>query len=120
MSTTTAKMLVYKGANEIYKIAIDSYVLAGSENIWWTLKTDPSLPDSQAILQKSLGSGISVLTTNPAALLLTLTTANTDTLQVGQTYYFDVQVELPSGQRGPIVFGNLYVSERVTHAPLTT
>jgi hypothetical protein len=69
--------------------------------VWFTVKANEQDPDSAKLFQKTLGAGIALtgLSGNSVLGVVSLTNADTDLLEAGRTYFFDIQVDTMA--RGP-------------------
>lgn len=87
-------------------------------NIWWTVKTKLSDPDTEAVFQKTKGAGISTVTIDGVKkALLTWSAADAAGLEASRSYYFDVRVRESTGRISTPIVGLL--SATPAHATLS-
>lgn len=80
-------------------------------NIWFTVKA--SANSSIVLIQKRLSNGSIIH--DGEYYHFTLLPADTDMLEIGQAYHFDIEVKTAAGIR-TIAKGILTITEEVTHA----
>lgn len=81
-------------------------------NLWFTVKA--SANSSIALIQKRLSNG-SILH-DGEYYHFTLLPADTDMLEIGQTYRYDIEVKTATAGIRTIAKGGLTITEEVTHA----
>nr|DAI02521.1 MAG TPA: hypothetical protein [Caudoviricetes sp.] len=90
----------------------DGAVLSDTpSNIWFTVKASAS--SSIVLIQKRLSNGSIIH--DGEYYHFTLLPADTDMLEIGQAYHFDIEVKTAAGIR-TIAKGILTITEEVTHA----
>lgn len=113
-----------RGDHETYDLALtdptgDPLPLGGA-SVWFTAKRRPTDADEDAIIDKAIGSGITVIG-DPAEgnLRLELEPADTEDLAAGiQTLYYDVQTKDPAGRIATPIRGRLIVASDVRQATI--
>lgn len=86
-------------------------------SIWWTAKRDINDADADAIISKTVGSGITV--TNAAGGLATVTIAPddwTDAEDSDKHYVWDLQVKSDTGTVTTVASGRIIITPDVTRA----
>nr|DAN91491.1 MAG TPA: hypothetical protein [Caudoviricetes sp.]DAY92588.1 MAG TPA: hypothetical protein [Caudoviricetes sp.] len=82
-------------------------------NIWFTVKN--SANSRTILIQKRVSNGSIVYDNETQYYRFTLFPADTDILEIGQEYRFDIEVKTAAGIR-TIAKGSLTITEEVTHA----
>lgn len=89
---------------------------------WFTAKRDAADPDSAAVFQKTINSGVAITTTGnattPGVLTTTVTPADTASLPTGYAVVlvYDVKVKDGSGVETTVDSGTITVKADVTQA----
>jgi hypothetical protein len=87
------------------------------QNVWFTVKKTVTDPDGSAVMQKSLGSGITIVSSDHTKVRITINPADTSGLTiVGQStvLVYDVQTKDASGNINTPASGNLTIIPDVT------
>jgi hypothetical protein len=85
-------------------------------NAFFTVKSNVSLPDSSALIQKTFVGG-GIVNTDPVAGIYTVIIDAADTLlaQTGRhTYYWDIQVIASDGDVRTLAEGTMHITPDVT------
>jgi hypothetical protein len=92
------------------------YDLTGC-SLWFTAKQSYVDADAAAIIQKTVGSGITVTDAQKGIAAIVVLPADTEDLDGAKVnLYWDVQLETASGDVWTIVKGNLIINPDVTTA----
>lgn len=91
------------------------YQLSGHK-LWFTVKANRQVGDNAAYSQIITGSGISIINANSGFCVISLTPQQTDNFPVGTTLECDVQMKTPEGKIYTVLFEQIEMTERVTHA----
>lgn len=120
--TKLSHLEMYRGDTLTFKVIVndngDPIDITGG-SFWWTVKDDLNDPDSEAIFQKDMTNGISILYPELGQLIVTLDPAETIALQLEETktYYWDLQYQDSLGTVQTIFFGRLTIHLDVTEEP---
>ena len=120
VTTNLALDPIFKGKAADYTLTLSStgggLALADIEDIVATFKADPSDADSAAIVQKSLGAGITLtgVSGDNVLALLALTCADTALFTAGVTYSFDIQVDTTARCAETALQGTVRIKQPIT------
>ena len=112
-----------RGDHETYDLALtsangDPTNLLEAE-VWFTAKRRPTDADEDALIEKAIGSGLTVVDAAAGTLTLALEPGDTEDLGGGvQTLYYDVQAKDPTGRISTPLKGHLYVESDVRQATI--
>ena len=67
-------------------------------SFWFTIKRDNALPDEKALLQKTVGDGIQIVTPANGLIRITVYLSDRTALNAGSNYKFDIQCKDSEGR----------------------
>lgn len=82
-------------------------------NIWFTVKPGPNHP--KPLIQKRLSNGSIVYDEETQSYRFVLLPSDTNGLQMGGQYYYDIEVMTTAGPK-TIAKGKLLITHEITHA----
>ncbi|RLC49287.1 MAG: hypothetical protein DRH57_00260 [Candidatus Cloacimonadota bacterium] len=105
----------YRGDTQIYELTITDEngnpVDITGATVWFTLKTDKSLPDNEAVIQKVVTDHVDPANGKTKVVLTADETANL----VPNTYYFyDFQIKFQNGDVFTLIADKVKILEDVT------
>lgn len=118
MSGTRLNM--YRGDTQSFAFAVTRSGavedLAGSV-LWFTVKTDQSVADDDALFQKSTTNGGIVVTDEPGGLAtVTVDPEDTEDLAETATYQFDLQLKTSGGNIETVATGQITITADYTRS----
>lgn len=116
-----SELIAIRGDDEIYDVEFKMpdgttpLNLTGVQGIWFTAKRSSLDPDADALVQKSLGSGITVVSAPAGTATITIDAA--DTVDIEPTVLvWDAQVKDSLGKIRTAAQGTLKITADVTRA----
>ena len=91
------------------------YQISGHQ-LWFTVKATRQDTDPEAYGQIITGSGISIINAASGFCVMSLTPQQTNNFPAGATLECDVQMRTPEGKVYTVLFEQIEMTERVTHA----
>lgn len=82
--------------------------------IWFTIKANKSVPDTEANLQVTTNNGIDIINGPAGELTISLSALETQELPLGALLYCDVQIRTITNKVYTVLFDEIVVIERVT------
>ena len=82
--------------------------------LWWTLKKSKTDPDSAAILQKTNGSGITIVSAAGGTFTVRINSTDLSSIDSERLYYWDVQIKDAANIIQTVMTGTVVIALDIT------